>query len=158
MKKEGSHSEFIDQRDDELLRAFRRVLTSGRGESLAEMFGMAAKEKASRFWVSERRATEVISLMMRRPESVDTMLPEKRRMFEKILRRVRVKMREREGRPLYHYVFDAVNEEAPEFYLTPKSAKIIIYAARRRRKAAAAARLSFAKSKLTQNRNEYEKI
>ena len=50
MKKSGSISEFIEQRDRELSAAFREILLTA-DMPLSEMFAAAAKRPCSRFWV-----------------------------------------------------------------------------------------------------------
>ena len=131
MRREGSKSEFGEQRDRELYAAFRRILVQAEGIPLAEMFGMAAKCAASRFWVGEHRATDVISVMLRGGD-ISGMYPEKQRMYREILRRVREMRKERSDAALYHLVFEAVNQPAPEFYLTAKTVKVLVYQWRRK--------------------------
>ena len=60
MKKKGSKSDFTRQRDRELYAHFMDILSESRGVTLGEMFAMAARRPASRFWVSETRAAIVI--------------------------------------------------------------------------------------------------
>lgn len=122
-------------RDHELLMNFRRELAESRGVPLRELFGRAAKRPASRFWVSELRAAEVVSAMMR-GVAPDNMMPQKLKMYEEILRRVEGIRARKPGHPLSDAVFEAVNSPAPEFYLTDDSARVIIYRLRARRKAA----------------------
>lgn len=133
MKKLGSTSDFICERDRELMAAFRNVLIESDGIALRDMFGMAARRPCSRFWVAERRCAEVISRMLRGDTLPDTP-PQKRRMYEEILRRVTAWRRRNPGRPLSDAVFAAVNSPAPEFYLTDRSAREIIYRIRRNAK------------------------
>ena len=121
MKKSGSISEFIEQRDRELSAAFREILLTA-DMPLSEMFAAAAKRPCSRFWVGESRAFRVIKEMIGGSTSTQTgsaMLDKKREMYGEILRRVE------------QAVHDAVNSPAPEFYLTEKSARVIIYRIRR---------------------------
>lgn len=131
MKKRGSTSDFIAQRNRELLRCFRYVLETSRGVALRDMFGMAARMPASRFWVSEVRAAEVISRMLKGECQDPKQCEQKRRMYDEIFRRVVDWRRLNPGHPLSDAVFHAVNSPASEFYLTDASAKVIIYAARR---------------------------
>lgn len=127
MRREGSISDFKPQRDSELAAVFRRLLVGGAGGSLRELFGMAARQPSSRFWVSEHRAAIVIRDMLHRNRDISGMKEQTRRMYEEIYRRVRARLSEEPGRPVYHVVFEVVNGPAPEFYLTPESAKILIY-------------------------------
>lgn len=130
MKKRGSISDFTVLRDQELLASFRQELMENRGGSLDELFVRAVHRPASRFWVSELRAAEVISAMLR-GEAPDNQLPKRREMYEEILRRVVEWQRGNPGRPLSDAVAEVVNSPAPEFYLSDLSAKVIIYRVRR---------------------------
>lgn len=138
MKKRGSTSDFTGQRDRELYKAFVEELQTSRGIALRDMFARAASRPASRFWVSERRAADVISIMLRgaNPEMLEKMYPRRREMYEEILRRVRAKMAADPTMCMTHAVDEAVCEPAPSFYMTDESARCIIYRIRRRIRAA----------------------
>ena len=125
MKKSGSIQEFKEARDRELLASFRHVLATAQGVPLREMYGMAARRPCSRFWVSEERASEVMSRMMQGKDD-EKMRPQRRRMYDEIRKRVDRKLREEPGMPLCHAVGEVVNSPAPEFYLTDSSALVII--------------------------------
>lgn len=136
MKKIGSTSDFTDARDRELYSNFRQLLRSA-DMPLAGMFAAAAAMPASRFWVSERRAADVIGAMLRRDADAVTahMCPQKQRMYLEIFRRVKAIMAADRGLCMTHAVDAVVCSGAPEFYLTPKSARVIIYRIRRRLRA-----------------------
>ncbi len=138
MKKRGSTSDFTRQRDRELYTSFMEVLRTDEDTPLREMFALAAARPASRFWVSERRAADVIGAMLRgaNPETVEKMYPQRRAMYEEILRRVRAKMEADPSLCMTHAVDTTVCEPAPSFYLTDESARCIIYRIRRRARAA----------------------
>lgn len=131
MKKLGSTSDFTAQRDKELMAAFRQELIESRGVPLRELFGRAAKRPCSRFWVSELRAAEVISKMLQGvyPENTP---PQKGRMYEEILKRVKEWRSHHPGQPLSNAIFEVVNSVAPEFYISEKSTRVIIYRLRRK--------------------------
>ena len=133
MKKPGSTSDFISTRDRELYANFIQLLRNSE-LPLKDMFGAAAKMACSRFWVSERHAAEVISCMRRNadPERVERMYGQKRAMYCEILRRVEQLMERQPELCLQHAVDAVVCGEAPEFYLTGKSARVIIYRHRRK--------------------------
>ena len=126
MKKIGSISDFKTLRDKELLARFREELAESRGVPLRDLFGRAARRPASRFWVSELRAAEVVSKMLKGEETSNP-VPQKARMYDEICRRVIEWQEKNPGRPLSDAVFEAVNSTAPEFYLTDQSARVIIY-------------------------------
>lgn len=131
MKKLGSTSDFMATRDRELLRAFRIELMESRGIPLRDLFGRAAKHSCSRFWVSEVRAAEVVSKLLK-GEKPENFTVQKERMYQEILARVKRYQLSHPDEPLSNAVFKAVNSTAPEFYLTEKSAKVIIYRLRRK--------------------------
>lgn len=126
MKKRGSVVEFTPQRDKELLSAFKAQLHLLGTVPLKEVFTRAAMSPASRFWVSEKRALIVVSKMMK-GDRIVSMNPKKREMFFEIYRRVKRIYDEEPGITLTEATFRAVNSQAPEFYLTPKSARAMIY-------------------------------
>lgn len=126
MKKIGSVADFGPQRDKELLAAFRDQLHLLGSIPTKELFTRAAKMPASRFSVSERRAAAVISKMLR-GDRILSMNTKKREMYLELYRRVRRIREEVPGISLNEACFRAVNSPAPEFYLTPKSARVMIY-------------------------------
>lgn len=138
MKKTGSTSDFSKQRDKELYARFLDLLRSPGETPLRDLFGMAASKPASRFWVSERRAADVIGAMLsgKGEATREKMYPKRREMYDELLRRVKALMLERPGLCMTHAVDEAVNSEAPEFYMTPESARCIIYRIRRRMRVA----------------------
>lgn len=126
MKKKGAVSDFTKQRNEELKNAFKAQLYLLGTIPTEELFTRAAKMPASRFWVSERRAAEVISKMLK-GDMMFGMNRKKREMYIEILIRVKEEMRREPGITVTEATFRAVNSPAPEFYLTPKSARVIIY-------------------------------
>lgn len=126
MKKLGSTSDFTEARDKELLRTVRRRVMDPRCKSMTEVYAQAVMEPCSRFWVSERRAAEVISKMLRGVDPDWKSVPLRRKMYQELCRRVIAWRGENPGHPLSDAVFAAVNSQAPEFYLTPESAMVIV--------------------------------
>lgn len=126
MKKAGAICEFGKQRDKELLQAFKEQLHLLGNMPQEELFERARKTTASRFWVSEARATTVIRSMLK-GDQITTMNPKKREMFFEIYRRVKDILDRNPKAKIPETVFRVVNSKAPEFYLTPKSAKALIY-------------------------------
>lgn len=81
----------------------------------------------SRFWISEERATAVISAIIRGQPILDSMRPTKREMFIELHARVCNIRNDAPEMNLYDAVFLAVNSPAPKFYMTPGYALNIIY-------------------------------
>lgn len=126
MKKKGSIVEFNSQRDRELINAFRAQLCHLGDVPVNELFTRAANSPASRFWVSEKRALIVVSKILK-GDRILSMNRKKREMYFEISRRVKEHKAKEPGITLTEAIFRAVNSQAPEFYLTPKSARAMIY-------------------------------
>lgn len=126
MKKQGNSGDYMPQRNEELLKAFKQELVHLGALSHDEIFARAARREASRFWVGEQRASVVVSRMFK-GDKLQNMNPTRRRMYYEIFRRVKMIMEKNPKQTLSSAVFEAVNSPAPEFYLTDKSARVIIY-------------------------------
>lgn len=126
MKKPGSIVEFSTQRDKELLEAFRKQLHFLGTLSMDEIFLRTSMMPSSRFWVSEHRAATVVSKMLK-GDLISSMNPKKREMFFEIFRRVKKELEKKPKMTLTEAVFRVVNSPAPQFYLTQKSTRAMIY-------------------------------
>lgn len=98
-----------------------------------EAFCRAVAAPAPRFWVSEERATAVVSRLLA-GRTLGRMRPMRRRMFADIARRVRQLLEAEPSLSLYLAVERVVNSPAPSYYLSPGSAKAVFYARRMRDK------------------------
>lgn len=126
MKNFGSILDFTDQRNDDLMRVYRRQLAAARTVVMPEIFELVAASPARRFWVSEERASIVVSAMESgRP--VPRMRSNKREMFEEIYRRYLLRRAENPGASTFRLVSEIVNQPAPKFYLTPRTVGELIY-------------------------------
>lgn len=124
--KKGRFFEYRDERNSDLLRAFREcVMSSPEEESMETVYQRIVKSKSKRFWVSEEQASKVISYMMK-GNNIDYMGNNKKRMFEEIYNRVIKLQIENPGMRIFRLVEIVVAQEAPCFYMTPGSAKVII--------------------------------
>lgn len=124
--KKGRYFEYRDERNADLLQVFRQcVMSSPVNEGMNEVYQRIVSSKSKRFWVSEEQASKVISYMMR-GNPIDYMGDNKKKMFEEIYTRV-IKLKEdNPDERLYQLVEKVVSQEAPCFYMTPGSAKVII--------------------------------
>ena len=114
MGKRGKKGRFFEYRDER-----------NADESMDEVYQRIVNSKSKRFWVSEEQASKVVSYMMK-GNKIDYMSDNKRKMFEEIYIRV---MKMREENPnirLFRLVEIIVSQEAPCFYMTSGSAKVII--------------------------------
>lgn len=133
MKHKGNKFEHEQQRNYELVKAYRNALAQAFGHiRLDEVLAMTVNTPASRFWVSAERAMVVVARMYK-GDTLEDMRPSKQEMFKEIFQRV-VRLREQmPDTPLLHIVEMAVTQPAPKFYLTPQSAKVIICRIRRKK-------------------------
>ena len=120
MKNIGSIFEYED-----LMRAYKHLMSTTRNIKMSEIYRQVVDMPSQRFWVSEERAAIVVSNMLK-GRSIDQMRPNKREMFEEICSRVRELQKQRPDDSVYDLVFDVVGSPAPKFYLTPKTAKVLI--------------------------------
>lgn len=131
MKRIGTVAEYAAQRNQELKQALRTALGRRDCHTLEDCYKAAVAMPASRFWVGERRAADVISLM-RRGRQLRNMKPKTREMYMELHRRAMAYMRANPQAGIAEAAFEAVNSPAPEFYITPKSARVILSRARNR--------------------------
>ncbi len=127
VKYSGCILEFTDERNRELMRAFRQVLSQRKFIDIAEISQTVVNMPCSRFWVSEERATGVVAALIKGKPVLDVMRPTKREMFTEIFRRVMDIRKECDGLPLAIIVMRVVNSPAPKFYMKPRCAMEIIY-------------------------------
>lgn len=133
MKKKGTISQLQHERDDDLMRAFQQELAGRPHILLPEVLNSVVSSPSKRFWVTSERAAIVIYNMMKGDE-LEHMRPLKRKMFREIYRRV---MKLKANYPQLSIPIlteQVVAEPAPEFYITPGSAKVIISRIRKRRR------------------------
>lgn len=130
MKYKGSRFEYREERDADLLRAYRKCIAMKKNIRLAEIAKDIATSQSVRFWVSEQRAYIIVKQMLQH-KPLTEMIPQKQRMYKEIYRRVSHYMRTNPSLPLKDIVFHVCNEPAPEFYLTEKSVIVILYRIRK---------------------------
>jgi hypothetical protein len=125
MKHQGNTFEYEDQRNDNLMQCYHELLTHAQFVRMPEIYRQVVNMPSARFWVSEERAAIVVSAM-RRGESIDSMRPLKREMYNEIYRRASVMLDENPSLSIAEAVARVVAQPAPKFYLTPGSAKVLI--------------------------------
>ena len=124
-KKTRATSEFHEERDRDLLRAYKQAFIRKDLNNRLDTVRAAITMPAKRFYVSEERAIRVVRqwLAGRQPTK---MLPMQRMMYEEIVRRVKDLRRERPKERLNRLVWEVIAQPAPRFYLTEKSAYVIL--------------------------------
>lgn len=127
MKHQGCILQFTEQRNKELMRAYRRVIESSSFIDLSEISVKVVNSPCSRFWVSEERSMAVISAILKGKPILDSMRPMKREMYQDMLEIVLRLRNERPNDPLSDIVSDAVHSPAKKFYMMPRCSIEIIY-------------------------------
>lgn len=126
MKHKGSKSDFIEDRNLELMRVFKEELMSPTVRNTREALRNIVDRKASRFYVSEMRVKDVLrhyrchGCFPRMGSLRHSMFSELEKRYRQ-LRQVRPQLSEDDA------IYAVVNSEAPSFYLTPGSLRTIIY-------------------------------
>lgn len=131
MKDYGCTFEYEKERNADLMRAYRQCLGNIKGSvDINALFAAVVEMPSKRFWVSDQRATVVVSNMMR-GMSLSKMKPMKQEMFREIYRRVMEMKKEFPERTVFQLTSRVVEQPAPKFYLTPGSAHVICYKIKR---------------------------
>ena len=125
MKPHGSHYEYEDQRNDNLMEVYHEIIVKANHVRMPDVYEKVANSPSRRFWVSEERATIVVSSMMR-GDKLKRMRPLKQQMYNEIYRRVIVLRKQKPNLPISQLVAQVVEQPAPKFYLTPGSTKVLI--------------------------------
>lgn len=125
MKYKGSRCDFKEERDAELLRAYKHLLSVRDNISLSEIAETISQSPCKRFWVSARRANEVIC-DLEKGRTLSKMNPTRREMFLEIYRRYKIYKVEHPSLTKMEILWHVCNENAPKFYLTPKSIIVIL--------------------------------
>lgn len=131
MKHKGCKNEYEQERNMELMKSYKELIYNANVIRTNEIFEKLVDMPCSRFWVSEYRAAIVISRMIN-GDKLEGMRKNTREMYEEIYKRV-CKLREvHPNMTCFLLAFNVVNQPAPKFYLTPKSAKVIVLDVKRR--------------------------
>ena len=124
----NNNIEFIPERDLELFNAYKDALRSADVRSHQQAILKAIKTPTSRFWVSTFQAYRSI-LRLRKGENMGAATRDTRRdMFLSIYERYKAieKKPEFRGCSTYFIVSFAVQQQAPEFYISYSRASAII--------------------------------
>lgn len=131
MKHKGADAEFKEERADDLMQAYNRLMNEAEEICMPEIYRKVVKQPARRFWVSEERACIVV-YQIRKGDKLKDMHSTKRRMFMEIHRRAMKIQEKNPTMAMLEIVRGVVRQPAPEFYLTPGSAKVFICQARKK--------------------------
>lgn len=127
MKHTGSRKDYNELRDRQLFLSFRNIIITSPDIHFADIARIVVTMPTSRFWVSEGRASIVISAMLKGQNPLARMNNTRRQMYQEIFRRVTLLLEQDAHLTLTKAVCRVVASPAPQFYLTPSSARIIYY-------------------------------
>ena len=125
MKPHGSHFEFEQQRNDDLMTVYHETIVNADFVRMPDIYEKVANSPSQRFWVSEERAAIVVCAMLR-GDKLTNMRPLKREMYNEIFSRVMKLRKQNPATPISKLVAIVVEQPAPKFYITPGSAKVQI--------------------------------
>lgn len=131
MKNKGAIMEYSRERLDDLMRVYDEYLSSYKHIRMPELYSNIVNKPSRRFWVSDIRASLVISAMIRGESHIYKMQPLKKEMYQEIYNRVMALRKRRPQLTISQLCSIVIAQPAPKFYLTPGSAKIMICKARR---------------------------
>ena len=128
----GSTFTYREERDRDLIRAYREQLSKQKGKiKLTDVLVATVNSPSARFWVSVERAKQMV-LRIRSGRTPNKILPEQREKYGEIAKRVELLLAEYPQMDLEMAVIKVVEGGAPKFYITPESAKVIIHNIRKR--------------------------
>lgn len=127
MKKKGAKQDFAEERIKDLMRGFEMLVRERRHVKMGTLCKKLVKMPASRFWVSEDRARDVVGAMLRGQQVLNGMRESKRRMFVEIFERVQALLQREPKRSLTDCIVDVIYSPAPEYYMEPGNASYLIY-------------------------------
>lgn len=133
MKHKGAVCNFTQERNADLLRAYKNAVAVRDNVSLSEIVQVLALSPSKKFWVSVTRANEAVKAI-ERGDSISYMNPTRRAMFQEIYRRYRIRKRKQPTLSKMKLLALVCDEPAPSFYLTPKSIVVILNRVRKEEK------------------------
>ena len=133
MKYKDSRCYFIEERDADLLRAYKEIINVRDNIRLSEIEEKLAQSPSRRFWVSEDRAYIVI-LDLLKGKPLDNMIPTRKEMYQEIFRRFQIHKSNEPYLSNMDIIKRVCAEKAPSFYLTPQSIHVILSRVRKEEK------------------------
>ena len=131
MKKKGAVMEFARERIDDLMNAYDSYLEKCKFIKMPDVYKSIVSMPAKRFYVSDTRAALVVASLMRGEPALKGMWQTKRRMYQDIYNRVLVLKDKKPNLSIVQLCAIVVAQPAPEFYITPGTAKVMICKIRR---------------------------
>lgn len=119
--------ECAEERTNDLMQLYDDYISSCTYIRMPEVYAFIAQSPAPRFYVSETRASVVVSDMLaKRAQHYSRMRPLKREMFQEICRRVMKMQRLHPNMPILDCCREIITQPAPKFYITPNTVKVIV--------------------------------
>lgn len=131
MKHFGSYFEYEQERNDDLMRAYHEDIAACKVIRMPEVWQRVANMPAARFWVSEERATFVVSKMIK-GQKIESMRPLRKEMYQEIYNRVKLMLQHNPQLSVSQCCYRVVASPAPKFYMTPLSVRQTIYKIKRK--------------------------
>ena len=129
-------STFISDRNNDLLRAYRQVVSTRTIKTQREALHLTINSQSLRFWVTPECATKAIYRLKRGDELLE-MKQHRREMFLEIFHRYNnsQKKKEFQGKSINYICTFIVEETAPKFYMEVSTAmKLFKYQIKQNRK------------------------
>lgn len=132
MKHKGNISEIGEMCADDFYATYKRILDRHfSGEDTAPFTARSVitetiNSPASRYWVSEERANQVVCTVLKGTNTLDKMMPERRKMYEDIISQVKDIMNGNPDMSICDAVHIVLERPAPRFYVTESYAIKII--------------------------------
>lgn len=125
VKHKGNRDYYHQLQSRELYEAYKKAVWGGTG-SIKDIFRRVIDTPTSRFFVTEERASIVISAMLKgKPQN--KLSPTRKEMYEEIFRRVKAMMRVKPDSSLSDILRIVLAQPAPRFYITAGSAQVLIH-------------------------------
>ncbi len=125
MKQKGYICDYIEERDTDLLRAYKEIISVSDNIRLSEVVAQLAESPSRRFWVSDLQAYKTV-LRILNGDLLSHMIPTRRTMYQEIFRRYQAYSSQHPYLTKMEVVRTVCNEPAPSFYLTKKSIVTIL--------------------------------
>lgn len=131
MKSKGARSDYITERNIELLHRFRQATIASDGDiNLTRIVEEIINSPASRFYISEERAAAVMSAALR-DRDIPGHSKSKKELYGELIARYRAIQETEPGITTKDAAAMIVRQPAPKFYLTVGSAKVILHKAKK---------------------------
>lgn len=129
MKHPGSKYEWERERNADLLRAYREAISRVDFVDLATICERVVKMPSRQFWISPKRAATIVAQI--EAGNAPKLRDNGQRRINEIYSRYKKVRETNHTDSIYTIVSKIVFQPAPEFYLTPASANVIIHRIKR---------------------------